>query len=223
MKYRIPHNEVLIKKIIPALLASLFFSFTFGQKLITLDSAGYKLRKFYLDQHVDSLWITGHHVNWETGVPDNPNATIDIGSHCSAFVASVCKQKGIYILRPPAHDTELLANAQYNWLHSADAIKKGWKQISQNRMETAQRLADSGVIVVATFKNQNPKWSGHIAFVIPAEITTDSIAASGPMMIQAGRINSNSIPLKKGFGRHLKNWPPLAKEIYFFYNDIRRK
>jgi hypothetical protein len=211
------------KKIFLTLFTLLFAIYSFSQQLITPDSTGRELQKFYLSQHVDSLWITGHHVDWETGKPDNPNAKIDIGSHCSAFVASVCKQKNIFILRPPAHDTELLANAQYNWLHSADAAKKGWKIITQNRMETAQRLADSGVVVVAVFKNSNPNWSGHISLIMPTEITTDSIAASGPIMIQAGRTNSNYITFKQVFGHLIKKWPPTAKDISFFYYDIRKK
>jgi hypothetical protein len=211
------------KKLILTILFLFFLSNSFAQRLITIDSAGQQLKRFYLDQHVDSLWITGHHVNWETGLPDEPNAKIDIGSHCSAFVASVCKQNGVYILRPPAHDTELLANAQYIWLHSADALALGWKQITQNSLETAQRLADSGIMVVAVYKNPNPNWSGHIAFVIPAEIITDSIAASGPILIQAGRTNSNYITFKQVFGRQIKKWPPTSREIAFFYYDIRKK
>ena len=211
------------KKLILTLITTLIFSFSFGQKLIKIDSAGYQLQKFYLSLHVDSLWITGHHVNWETGVPDDPNAKKDIGSHCSAFVAAVCKQKGIYILRPPQHDTELLANAQYLWLHSADATLKGWKQIKLNAMERAQQLADSGVMVVASYKNSNPNWSGHIALVMPTEIISDSIAASGPVVIQAGRINANSISLKRAFGHHIKNWSPTTKDISFYYYDARKK
>ncbi|MEI6853082.1 MAG: hypothetical protein WCL06_09575 [Bacteroidota bacterium] len=210
------------KKISLALFCSLFFSVSFSQRFITIDSAGLELRKFYLSQHVDSLWITGHNVNWETGKPDDSSGKIDLGSHCSAFVAGVCKKKNIYILRPPAHDTELLANAQFTWLHSLEAADLGWHEINANCMETAQRLADSGLIVVAVYKNPNPKWSGHIAFVMPTEITTDSIKAIGPRMIQAGKTNSENISLRRGFGRHLKNWPPSTKDISFFFYDIRK-
>jgi hypothetical protein len=223
IEYRIPNIEVLLKKIVSTFVIMFIFSTSFAQRLITIDSAGYALQKFYMSQHVDSLWITGHTVDWETGAPDESNAKIDLGSHCSAFVASVCKQKGLYILRPPAHDTELLANAQYTWLHSADAKNKGWKEIKQDRMIMAQQLADSGVMVVASYKNPNPNWSGHIALVMPTEISADSVNANGPMTIQAGKTNSNCIPLRQGFGHHLKNWPPLLKDISFFYNDTRKK
>jgi hypothetical protein len=212
-----------MKRIASAAFIIAFVSIASAQQMIKIDSAGNELKKFYLSQHVDSLWIRGHHVNWETGEPDQPDATIDIGSHCSAFVASVCNQKGIYILRPPAHETELLANAQYKWLHSADAKSKGWIEITLNRMVRAQQLADSGVMVVAVYKNANPKWSGHIALIMPAEISVDSLKVSGPITIQAGKFNSNYITLKKGFGQHLKNWPPLDKDISFFFNDNRTK
>ena len=210
----------LKSKILLLLIAMLLVSSAFGQRLITIDSAGYALQKFYLSQHVDSLWRSGQHVNWETGQPEMSSSTKDKGAHCSAFVASVCKQKNIYILRPPAHETELLANAQYTWLHSAEAAAQGWTPLKQNPLERAQQLADSGVMVVACYKNPNPRWSGHIAFVMPSEITTDSIAASGPRMIQAGKTNSNNMSLKAAFSRHIKDWTQVTKVVSFFYVDI---
>ncbi len=213
----------LKSKILLLLIALLLVSSTFGQRLITIDSAGYALQKFYLSQHVDSLWRSGQHVNWETGQRDNSTATIDKGAHCSAFVASVCKKKNIYILRPPAHETELLANAQYTWLHSAEAAAQGWTPLKQNPLERAQQLADSGVMVVVCYKNPNPRWSGHIAFVMPSDISTDSIAASGPRLIQAGKTNSNNMSLKEAFDRHIKDWTQVTKVLAFFYVDIRIK
>lgn len=212
-----------MKKVIFTFCAAFFLTFAFGQNVISIDSAGNQLKQFYLSQHVDSLWTAGHHVNWETGEADDPNATVDIASHCSAFVASVCKQLNIYILRPPAHETELLANAQFDWLFSDDASDKGWKQIKINVFETAQRLADSGVVVVAVCKNPNPKRSGHIALVIPDKKTINDLNNDGPTLIQAGNTNNNNISTKKGFGHHLKYWPPASQEVVFFYNDNRKK
>jgi len=213
----------LKSKICLLLFAMLLVSSAFGQRLITVDSAGYALQKFYLSQHVDSLWRSGQHVNWETGQAEISTSTKDKGAHCSAFVASVCKQKNIYILRPPKHETELLANAQYTWLHSAEAAAQGWTPLKQNPMERAQQLADSGVMVVVCYKNPNPKWSGHIAFVMPSDISTDSIAASGPRLIQAGKTNSNNMSLKAAFGRHIKDWTQVTGGVAFFYVDKRIK
>ena len=212
-----------MKKILFIFLSTVVFKFSYGQKLITTDSAGNQLKQFYINQRVDSLWIAGHHVNWETGAPDEPNATTDTTTHCSAFVASVCHQLGIYILRPPAHETELLANAQYKWLFSKEAADSNWKQIKLNVLETAQRYADSGIVVVAVYKNPNPKWSGHIALVMPAEKTIDDVHNEGPVLIQAGRTNTNNITFRQAFRYHLTSWPPNSKKIVFFYNDNNKK
>lgn len=74
-----------------------------AQKLppLTADSNGMKLRSFYLGLDVEHLWIKGHHVNWETGVPDRNDNEYDKRTHCSRFVAAGCKRHNIYILRPP--------------------------------------------------------------------------------------------------------------------------
>ena len=71
-------------------------------------------------------------------------------THCSAFVAAFAKKLGIYILRPPEHGQVLLANAQNEWLPSAGAAQ-GWRAVS-NALE-AQALANSGVLVVASYHN----------------------------------------------------------------------
>ena len=211
--------QMTTKKLLLTLFTISFFTTAFAQQIITIDSAGVKLKQFYLKQHVDSLWTAGHHVNWQTGAADQPNATKDIASHCSAFVASVCWQMGIYILRPPEHDTELLANAQFDWLHTTDAKTKGWKQIKLNVLENAQRYADSGLVVVAVCKNPRPTHSGHIALVMPTEKSTDIIKAEGPTVMQAGNTNSDNISLKRGFGKHFQSWPPTVYEVSFFYHN----
>lgn len=100
-----------MRRTIFALLFSLTLNIAAGQEKLTIDRAGQQLRQFYLQQNVENLWLPGHHINWETGIPDDPNAHSGIKTHCSAFVASVCGQKDIYILRPPAHNTGLLASA----------------------------------------------------------------------------------------------------------------
>ena len=211
------------KQIVLAFLAAALLSLAHGQNLLKIDTAGMRLRQFYVSMRVDSLWKAGHHVNWETGAPDQPNATKDITTHCSAFAAAVCKRRGIYILRPPAHDTELLASAQYKWLFTQAAADSGWRQIKTDVMETAQRKADSGLVVVAVCKNPDPKRSGHIALVMPAEISPDSLQRAGPTLMQAGRTNNNFICLRTGFGKHLKSWPPVAADISFFYYASRKQ
>src|SRR4249919_421016 len=100
-----------------------------SQDLLSVDKKGHALKEFYLGLRVEALWISGQHVNWETGEPDNLNTDQDIHTHCSAFVAAACKRLNIYILRPPDHPMQLLANAQYDWLRSAESVKMGWKAI----------------------------------------------------------------------------------------------
>ena len=188
-----------------------------SQQKFTENKDGRALKEFYLSLHVEDLWLSGQHVNWQTGEPDDPSAEQDIHTHCSAFVAAACAKKNIYILRPPDHSIQLLANAQYDWLQSNEAKKIGWIKIEPDGVyEKSQVLANKGYLVVATCKNKDPKLPGHIGLVRPAEITTDQLAESGPMLISAGTHNFNYISLKSAFGSHLSGWP--ENEILFYYN-----
>ena len=207
-----------MKKIISTFLLLLVVHIAFSQRVLKVDAEGTKLKEFYLKQHVESLWLAGHHINWETGQPDDPTATKGIKTHCSAFVASVCKQKDIYILRPPEHKTGSLANAQYDWLFSENAGKQGWLQIKDSMYIKAQELANKGFMVTAVYKNPDPKKPGHIALVMPTEKSINDLNKEGPTMIQAGRINGNYISLQEGFKHHIANWALATKEIMFFYN-----
>src|SRR5579871_1755051 len=97
-----------------------------GQRSLRVTPKGDSLRTFYLSLDVEHLWIAGNHVKWETGVADRPDATSGNHTHCSAFIAAACKKLGLYVLRPPEHKQELLANAQYDWLSGPEAIADGW-------------------------------------------------------------------------------------------------
>ena len=124
-------------------LLALFFLLcaaqSFAQQLTVPDVHGEKLRQFYLSMDVEHLWIAGQHINWETGVADNPDATHNVKTHCSSFVAAACKRLNIYILRPPEHAQGLLANAQFDWLKTPEAAGKGWKPITdENKYWTVQ-------------------------------------------------------------------------------------
>jgi hypothetical protein len=188
-----------------------------SQQKLAENKDGRALKEFYLSLHVEDLWLSGQHVNWQTGEPDDPSAEQDIHTHCSAFVAAACAKKNIYILRPPDHSIQLLANAQYEWLQSDEAKKMGWVKIDSSGVyEKSQVLANKGYFVVAACKNKNPKLPGHITLVRPAEITADQLAESGPMMISAGTHNFNYISLKSAFGSHISGWP--EEEVLFYYN-----
>jgi hypothetical protein len=189
----------------------------FAQSVFVVSAEGNKLREFYLNQHVEKLWLAGQHINWESGKPDDPTATKGIKTHCSAFVASVCKQQDIFIPHPPNKGS--LANAQYDWLFSAEGYTKGWRQIKEKIFETAQQYANKGMIVVAVYKNTNAAKPGHIALVMPDETTEETLNKKGTTMIQAGRINGNSIFFRQGFERHITSWDAALTEVAFFYNE----
>jgi hypothetical protein len=207
-----------MKRAVLFLLFSLFVIATSAQtNLLKPDASGYRLRHMYLNLRVKKLWLNGEHVDWLTGKPDNPTATTENTTHCSAFVAAACANAGVYILRPPKHKQELLANAQYTWLNSSVGYKAGWRQISGNYFEKAQQAANKGFVVVATYKNPNPRLAGHIVCIMPTIISADSLSVDGPQVIQASRVNSSNIAFRKAFKRIIKKWP--AAPVLFFYNE----
>ena len=190
--------------------------------LLTVNANGNQLRTFYLGLNVENLWIAGSHINWETGVADKPDATSGTHTHCSAFVAAACKRLNVYILRPPEHKQLLLANAQYEWLALDAAANNGWKLVTGNNVyETAQVLANKGMMVIAICKNPDDSKPGHAALVMPNEITKEKLLEEGPVVIMAGTHNHNMISLKKGFKSHLTNWPESNVKFYYNTNTIQ--
>jgi hypothetical protein len=150
--------------------------------------------------HVEEHWIAGAIVDWRNGDPTGQPVKDDgKHTHCSQFAAAACERVGIYLLRPPEHSAALLANAQYDWLE-AEGRGKGWSPVADGK--AAQELANRGILVVAVYKNHDPKKSGHIAIIRPSEKSASEIKAEGPEVIQAGGTNRNSCSLKKGFGNH---------------------
>jgi hypothetical protein len=188
-----------------------------AQRTLTLTPQGEALRTFYLSLDVENGWIAGNHVNWQTGVADHPDATSGNHTHCSAFVAAACKRLNMYVLRPPEHKQELLANAQFEWLAGQDAQADGWKPVEGvDRYEAAQRMANNGMVVIAVCRNPDPKKPGHTALVMPDEKTKRALSEEGPSVIMAGIHNHNKIPLKIGFKSHLTGWPENV--VMFYYN-----
>ena len=78
----------------------------------------------------------------------------------------------------------------------------------------AQRLANLGELVVASYRNHDPHRPGHIALVRPSPKSDTAIAAEGPQVIQAGRSNYNRASLMEGFIHHPDAW--RNGEIAFF-------
>ncbi len=179
--------------------------------------AGEKLVQFLDAMEVEKHWIAGAIVEWKSGEPTGKPIT-DAGkhTHCSQFAAAACDRLGIYILRPPEHSAVQLANAQFDWLPTDEAKAKGWSPVKDGF--AAQELANTGTLVVAVFKNPDPKKSGHIALIRPSTKSEGEIKAEGPQVTQAGGTNMNSGTLKHGFGNH----PDAFKnnEIAFFSHAI---
>jgi len=172
-------------------------------------------------QQIDSLDVENHwpadvHVKWDTGVPDGrPENSPGKHTHCSAFVAAAARSLGIYILRPPEHPQVLLANAQYDWLEQ-DGTKRGWKPLGS--AEEAQRYANEGWLVVATYKNHHDDKPGHIAIVRPSDKREAEIREEGPQITQAGGTNYRSVALKVGFAGHPAAWG--RHEVRFYAHAV---
>ena len=177
---------------------------------------GHKLAAFLDSLDVESHWPAGVHVNWQTGVPDGrPETSEGKHTHCSAFVASAAKQLGVYILRPPDHNQVLLANAQYEWLRDKGA-EFGWSAVVDGY--EAQRKANRGFLVVATYMSHNAEKPGHIAIVRPSGKTKEQILREGPEIIQAGSTNYRSASLRVGFAGHPAAWE--KNEVRYYAHDL---
>ena len=165
---------------------------------------------------VETHWLAGVGVDWETGEPNGKRVT-DTDTHCSAFVAAAAKNLGTYILRPPEHPTLMLANAQNDWLNAQGAAQ-GWTRVADGVQ--AQVLANQGYLVVASYKSPDPQKHGHIAVVRPSAKSAAEILKEGPQIIQAGIDNYNSASLKEGFKHH----PGAFKNgaIQFFAHAVKR-
>ncbi len=209
-----------MKKYSVIILFFLLFS-AYAQDTLRVTANGYDLRDIYLSLDVEHLWQAGYHVDWKTGESDEPWAKSGNKTHCSAFVAAACSHLNMYVLRPPEHKQELLANSQFEWLASDAGKKAGWVQIAdENILDiwiAAQEKANDGYAVIASCANEDPRSPGHIALVMPSEVITDSVKASGPKVIQAGAMNRNEVSLRKGFGKHISEWP--EKTILFYYHE----
>jgi hypothetical protein len=167
---------------------------------------GTRLRRFLDGTDVERLWLPGFKVDWQSGaaIAAWPAGT-GAHTHCSAFVASMAKRLGIYVLRPPEHRQTLLANAQVAWLRSQPEGPGNWWNLRADVNE-AQYQANRGLLVLAGVENPNPAKAGHIAIVRPGAMQADALATTGPMVTQVGGHNALSMPLAHGFRGHRGAW-----------------
>jgi hypothetical protein len=166
---------------------------------------------------VESKWIAGEHVYWDTGLPTGvPETSPGKHTHCSAFVAAAAKNLGVYILRPPEHRQKLLANAQNEWL-AEEGAAHGWVKLAD--ASAAQAAANRGVLVVVSYHNHHDDRPGHIAIVRAGDKTPGQIAAEGPDVIQAGAVNKTSISVKDAFAGHPAAW--RDHEIAYYAHEVK--
>lgn len=153
---------------------------------------------------VEERWLAGAHVDWVTGLPDGiPVSGHGQHTHCSAFAASLAMRVGVYLLRPPQHSQELLANAQCEWL-ATQGYRAGWQPVPDHF--AAQEIANGGDLVVATYHNHNPSKPGHIGIVRPSRKSNEQILAEGPDSTMASTINHRIISIRDGFSSHPSAW-----------------
>src|SRR5882762_4929626 len=151
------------KKLPALLLSTLLFAHLALATPIT--EQGEKLIAYLDSLKVEEYWLSGAIVDWRTGLPTGqPIKDEGKHTHCSQFAAAACERLGVYLLRPPEHGAVLLANAQFDWLPEKGR-EAGWSAVSDG--VAAQDLANRGSVVVAIYKNHDPKKSGHIAIVRP--------------------------------------------------------
>jgi len=179
--------------------------------------------------NVETLWPAGFHVDWRSGAPEGPRlSTPGAHTHCSAFAAAVAERLGIYLLRPPDHAQDWLANAQERWLNGPDAA--GWRRLGRladpGASLRAVALANQGKLVVAVYFQppretpQGPKErSGHIAIVRPSDKSPALIDSEGPDVIQAGTVNYRQVALREGFAGHKEGL--ASGDIEYFWHDVQ--
>jgi hypothetical protein len=186
--------------ILAAALAAAVSGAVAGPSTETVSAKGQSLAAELDSMGVETKWIAGERIDWRSGLPNGkPLTRPGRHTHCSAFVAAAAEKVGVYILRPPQHSSVLLANAQNAWLHE-DGADKGWRELPD--ANAAQAAANDGELVVASYLSRRPDTPGHIAIVRPAARSAAEIAADGPLVIQAGTVNSNAISLREGFAGH---------------------
>ncbi len=196
---------------LPFLLACLLVTQT-ASALQPVTAAAEHLNEVLDGMHVTEHWIAGGIVDWRTGDPTGKPVT-DQGkhTHCSQFAAAACDKLGVYLLHPPEHGSVLLANAQFDWLPEKGKAK-GWVPVEDG--VSAQDHANKGEVVVAVYKNGDPKKPGHVAIIRPGGKTPEEIAKEGPDIIQAGGHNYEHATLKQGFANHPDGF---AKGLIRFY------
>jgi hypothetical protein len=197
-----------------AFLLGVIPSLAWAQTVPPISPAGARLAALLDGMDVEKLWQPKYRVDWRTGEAVSGPITAPGGhTHCSAFAAAAAERLGVYLLRPPEHPQDWLANAQERWLNDQAGAKAGWTRLGRladpGASLRAVVAANAGELVVAVYF-QPPRSTptgpqqraGHIAIIRPSNKPADRIEAEGPDVIQAGERNYLSATLRSGFAAH---------------------
>jgi hypothetical protein len=164
---------------------------------VPLHPEGRRLRALIDTLDVENRWLAGQKINWRTGRAGGAPGERNPRTHCSAFVAAVCRRLDVPMLEPPPR--MYLSNRQHDWLRGRGQAL-GWRQVGAVR---AQELANQGYLVVASWKNREKdryhRGAGHIAVVRPQLEDIARIQNRGPQITQAGRRNYRTTSVAVGF------------------------
>jgi hypothetical protein len=135
-------------------------------------------------------------------------------------------------------DPDVITASQAGWANVATLLCSN-ASAYQLALE-AQNLANAGFLVVASvLGNQHyipgsnvppPRGPGHIALIMPANLSQNDLTARGPAEAQAGDLNSSMTNIATGFNGHLLDPTSMMNSIaastsygspmiQFFYNS----
>ncbi|CAN5115878.1 hypothetical protein BH11PLA2_BH11PLA2_37790 [soil metagenome] len=112
-------------------------------------------------------------------------------TYCNVFASLCTEELGAKV-------PQKLANLQYAWLLK-EGKDAGWKEV---KPEEAQKQANEGAIVVASWKNPDPAKHGHIAVVRPYADHAFSIE-KGPRISQFGSNNKKDVFAADTFAKRM--------------------
>jgi hypothetical protein len=187
-------------------------------------AGGPRLAEFLDALPVTTRWIHDHRVVWQTGQQNAPEGSgLTPETHCSAFAAAVTLMLDIYLLRPPNHGQDRLANAQADWLEGAatfpgpTASDSGWIALGSSgdagALTAAVDTANAGRLVIAIYKAspvRGPDGTlhpvpGHVVIVRPQSAT--AVGADGPHVMSVADVNRPDTTMRTAFHAHPQAWP----------------
>jgi len=180
-----------------------------------------KLIKLLDGMDLNNKWLPGKNISCYSGETKPDKSTTVKSSHCSCFIAAVCKKMNISMIGPPNYSQYHLADKQLKWLETDNAFQESWFEIygsSKQKYIEAQKIANEGKLVIVGVK-QTKNTNGHIAIVRPCYKLQYFVINDGPQVITSSHVNSYSIAMKDDFMLHKKEFKFLESEIQFFYNN----